>query len=1005
MKQILFFISLLSTTALWSQASLKIQLTNAMTGQPIKGHQLIVSNEGIGYEKELQTNARGAATIYGLSTSGSYRVRAATTNLYHGYTSEKLHLRSNQNASLVMPLLSKNAQRLEEVEVNSSQIARINTVDAEVSAELPEREMREIPFEARDVTRVLYRLPNVTQATGFYPEAPNVSINGANSLFTSYLIDGMDNNERFLGGQRFAVPMGMVQNITVLANNYSAEYGQSANGLFDITTKSGSNELSGEVFYTLRPGPPLDASSEFATNDLYGRQVNDGFSRHQFGFSAGGAIVPDQTFFYINAEQTITQQNNLLNVPELNTGETITSNNYQTLTSAKVDHYWTKHWRTTARLHYGDITLGRRGGGNLEPIRFREAGYTQRRESFTAALQNVYNRDNFTAESNYQYATFDWLYFESVTEEKPSVSVFGPSSDQVPIAQLGQNLGNFDLLHQAHQFQQKFTWQLDRHTIKAGVDVISSGHQDTRGGNGQGAYNVYLNQNQLDSVAGLGRGADLSYTDLPRNPDSLTYNVELHPETFEGRQNIISAYVEDRWSLSDQLTLTYGLRYDFDDLSRGGSDSYDWNNLGPRAQANYKLNQKMSLRAGYGIFYDKVVYAIYSDALAGSSRSPDFRQQLEELREQGQIPASADLDQITHEGNSSAFFTGDQVDYLEAPAASDLPPSQGYGFASQRYILNPEGWDNPYAHHFMLGYQYQINDKLLFYTDLLHKRSYDQFRLVDINAPEPFNVDAVENPQDVRSAQAADASRDVPIVTDATGSYGRVNGQRLDNAARKVYLTESGGEARYTALNVNLVKERGSDNYSYRIFYTLSKLENNTEDINFQAADANRFDEEWGPSLNDRRHVLNAMGYFYPGEHWAINVSSLMQSGQPVNRVADASEFGTTDINGDGGSVATQYTGSPDRYPGEDRNSDRLPWSVTFDLGIGYTLALSKDSDQRIELRADVFNVLNAVNYSGYTTNFTQSNQFQTGPASSGSYVFRNAARPRQFQFSLRYLF
>jgi hypothetical protein len=44
-------------------------------------------------------------------------------------------------------------------------------------------------------------LPNVSQATGFYNEAPNVSINGANGLFTSYLIDGMDNNERFLGGQ------------------------------------------------------------------------------------------------------------------------------------------------------------------------------------------------------------------------------------------------------------------------------------------------------------------------------------------------------------------------------------------------------------------------------------------------------------------------------------------------------------------------------------------------------------------------------------------------------------------------------------------------------------------------------------------------------------------------------------------------------------------------------------------------------------------------------------
>jgi len=67
-----------------------------------------------------------------------------------------------------------------------------------------------------------------TQATGFFPEAPNVSINGANSLYTNYLIDGMDNNEQFLGGERFQIPLGFTQNVTVLTNNFSAEYGLTA---------------------------------------------------------------------------------------------------------------------------------------------------------------------------------------------------------------------------------------------------------------------------------------------------------------------------------------------------------------------------------------------------------------------------------------------------------------------------------------------------------------------------------------------------------------------------------------------------------------------------------------------------------------------------------------------------------------------------------------------------------------------------------------------------------
>src|SRR6185436_5544950 len=101
----------------------------------------------------------------------------------------------------------------EQVTVEASTgTAQINTVNAEVSSTLSQGELEALPIEGRDLTRSLYRLPNVTQATGFYPEAPNVSINGANSLYTNYLVDGMDNNENFLGGQKFAIPIGITQN-------------------------------------------------------------------------------------------------------------------------------------------------------------------------------------------------------------------------------------------------------------------------------------------------------------------------------------------------------------------------------------------------------------------------------------------------------------------------------------------------------------------------------------------------------------------------------------------------------------------------------------------------------------------------------------------------------------------------------------------------------------------------------------------------------------------------
>ena len=145
-----------------------------------------------------------------------------------------------------MLLVAKESNQLNEVVVTKGATAKINRRDAEVSFEMKAAEIQEIPVEGRDITRVLFRLPNVSQATGFFPEAANVSINGASSGYTSYLIDGLDNNERFLGGQKFAIPSGFVKDVTVLTSNFSAEYGLTGSGIINITPRSGSNETTGE---------------------------------------------------------------------------------------------------------------------------------------------------------------------------------------------------------------------------------------------------------------------------------------------------------------------------------------------------------------------------------------------------------------------------------------------------------------------------------------------------------------------------------------------------------------------------------------------------------------------------------------------------------------------------------------------------------------------------------------------------------------------------------------
>ncbi|HEX8530300.1 MAG TPA: Plug domain-containing protein, partial [Cytophagales bacterium] len=324
MQRVLFILLMnLLPAAAWAQASLEITVFSAVSGQPVPSLPLTVTNPSIGFSTAQTTDAQGKVRLYGLATTGTYVVQTGESEEYFAYASGAIRLRSNGQSSVSLLLNRKTTVDLGEVVVRGTSVAQLNTINAEVSSELTSREIATLPIEGRDITRALYRLPNVTQATGFYPEAPNVSINGANSLYTNYLIDGLDNNENFLGGMKFNIPVGFTQNISVLTSNYSAEYGWTGNGVFNITSKSGSNAATGEAFYLVRPGPAIDAPSRYAQRDLSGNRVRNGFQRHQAGFGVGGALRKDRTFYYVNAEQTIDLKDNLLNVPQLGLGTTV----------------------------------------------------------------------------------------------------------------------------------------------------------------------------------------------------------------------------------------------------------------------------------------------------------------------------------------------------------------------------------------------------------------------------------------------------------------------------------------------------------------------------------------------------------------------------------------------------------------------------------------------------------------------------------------------------------
>ncbi|WP_066480928.1 MULTISPECIES: TonB-dependent receptor [unclassified Sphingomonas] len=990
-------------TAIAQQAGIQITVLRDDGGAPVAGAQVTVENPDIGQSRVVTTDANGRARIDGITTAGRYRVTVAAGDDHGPIAVDGVELRSGDIRAVT---LAVGPGEGDVIVTGRRAVTNINTVNAEIAGTLPEETLRALPIEGRDVITALVRLPNVVPSTGFFPEAPVISINGANGLFTNYLIDGLDNNENFLGGPKFPVPLGFTREVTVLANSYSVAYGRTANGVVNYTSPSGSNDLHGETYLLVRPGRPLDARSAFPRRDLTGNPVGESFERYQGGGAIGGALQRDRTFFYVNFEYTRDTNTNIVDAPVLGTVGNVTGNNRFLLGSFRIDHRLTEDWNVALRGNFGRVSIerpgGSLGGGN---VTFPSAGSSEARNSTLVALSAAYAGDVWSYDGALQYSRFRWDYGRPVNGAGPQVAIRDQSG--LTIGVVGHPGFVFDDLEETWQTRHRLQRRLGNHRLSAGIDVIHSDFALLGGGNVDGNFTVELTPAQIAALNARGLGLDLAAADvLNLNPRVIDYSVELRPQTFGTGQTLFAAYVEDEWQIGPKLTATLGLRWDYDSLTEQGGGGADFDNVAPRLALNYKLDARSALRFGAGLFTGKIPYTIISDALQRNTTAAALRAQLGQLQQRGIIRSGVDLAALTFDGNLTVSPGCATVSACPPPQA--VQGLRDTALINEARILNPDGYDNPYALQLSGGYQFQASAKLSIAVDLIYNRSYDLVRLRDLNAPAPFtpNLAALTEANIARLRALPDNAARIALAS----QLGLVRTQAVADAsrpvalvpggARQITVTESGGRSTYRALNLQVNKVRGGDFYDFRLSYTWSRLTNDTDDLNFRASNSNDFAADFGPSANDRRHVVSAFGSLYPVDGLTLTAAGLFQSGQPVNFIPDAGIFGTQDLNGDGQSFGEAFVGNSDRYPGVGRNSGRLPWSTQVDIGARYALDIGRGA---IEFSADIFNLFNANNRSGFANAASTSNQVQFG--GGAPFVQRNAGPPRQFQFGAAWKF
>jgi hypothetical protein len=283
-----------------------------------------------------------------------------------------------------------------------------------------------------------------------------------------------------------------------------------------------------------------------------------------------------------------------------------------------------------------------------------------------------------------------------------------------------------------------------------------------------------------------------------------------------------------------------------------------------------------------------------------------------------------------------------------------------------------------------LGYHRQLGERLGLAVDAVAVDTRPLPRSWDLNA-------------NARGIGPADTVS-LPV---SVGDGFRPEGARVGSYRRHT-TTESGGRSNYVAL-YTAARYRAPGAVLLDANYVLSRARNDTEDINFNATQGNDFGLEWADAINDRRHRATLRAVYTGVRRLTLSGIADFQTGTPVNRVAGRdSSGGFLDLDGSGDTFGNGFLGNQDRFAGVPRNGERLPSAFFLSASAAFRVPSPSGG---LELRADVFNLLNSRVESGFANGIPGGGARTQLGRPGDPFVYTAVAPPRQVQLSARYLF
>jgi hypothetical protein len=288
------FLVLFATFAMAQTGSIQGTVTDSV-GAVVQGAEITVKNLGSNAMRTVTSSGTGAFSMPSLPP-GNYDVTVKMASFKTFHVSD-LPLTVGQVLPLNVQL--EPGAVTEEVQVRADQIPDVDLETSQVSNLVDARSIKDLPLMTRNPYELVLLSPGTSQTN---TSLGGFSVNGSRERNNNFLLDGVDNNDTSVpggsGGVISANP-DSTEEFRVITNNFNAEYGRNTGAIIDVVTKSGTNSFHGGAY-------------EFGRWNAFGgardwfNRTGDGpqnpYVRNQFGYSIGGPIIKNKTFFFFNHE-------------------------------------------------------------------------------------------------------------------------------------------------------------------------------------------------------------------------------------------------------------------------------------------------------------------------------------------------------------------------------------------------------------------------------------------------------------------------------------------------------------------------------------------------------------------------------------------------------------------------------------------------------------------------------------------------------------------------------